>query len=48
MAERVTRPGDRRDYYRIAPDMSERLVSRQIAMELCHSQEELSRLIGRS
>jgi DNA-binding transcriptional regulator GbsR (MarR family) len=31
VAERVTRPGDRRDYYRIAPDMSERLVSRQIA-----------------
>ena len=30
VAERVTRPGDRRDYYRIAPDMSERLVSRQI------------------
>src|SRR6476661_6660785 len=31
VAERITRPGDRRDYYRIAPDMSERLVSRQIA-----------------
>jgi DNA-binding transcriptional regulator GbsR (MarR family) len=30
VAERVTRPGDRRDYYRIAPDLSERLVSRQI------------------
>ncbi|HEU0054003.1 MAG TPA: MarR family transcriptional regulator [Longimicrobium sp.] len=35
VAERVTRPGDRRDFYRIAPDMSERLVNRQIQrMEL--------------
>lgn len=30
VAERVTRPGDRKDYYRIAPNMSERLVERQI------------------
>ena len=31
LAERITRPGDRRDYYRLAPDLSERLVRRQIA-----------------
>lgn len=30
VAERVTRPGDRRDFYRIAPDMSARLLARQI------------------
>ena len=31
VAERVTRPGDRRDFYRIAPDMGTRLLERQIA-----------------
>jgi DNA-binding transcriptional regulator GbsR (MarR family) len=30
IAERVTRPGDRRDFYRIAPDMSTRFLERQI------------------
>jgi len=30
VAVRVTRAGDRRDFYRIAPDMSDRLVQRQI------------------
>lgn len=50
VAERVTRPGDRRDYYRIAADMSERLVERQIArMQLFiervnHSRDELGTL----
>ena len=50
VAERVTRPGDRRDYYRIAADMSERLVQRQIArMQLFiervnHSRDELGTL----
>jgi len=50
VAERVTRPGDRRDYYRIAADMSERLVERQIArMQLFiervnHSRDELGAL----
>ena len=31
IAERITRPGDRRDFYRIAPDVSTRLLERQIA-----------------
>ena len=31
IAERITRPGDRRDFYRIAPDFSTRLLERQIA-----------------
>jgi DNA-binding transcriptional regulator GbsR (MarR family) len=50
VAERITRPGDRRDYYRIAADMSERLVERQIArMQLFiervnHSRDELGTL----
>ena len=30
VAERVTRPGDRRDFYRVAPDMGRRLLERQI------------------
>lgn len=30
IAERVTRAGDRRDFYRIAPDMSTRFLERQI------------------
>jgi DNA-binding transcriptional regulator GbsR (MarR family) len=30
VAERITRPGDRRDFYRIAPDVSTRLLERQI------------------
>ncbi|HEX2188338.1 MAG TPA: MarR family transcriptional regulator [Longimicrobiaceae bacterium] len=28
--ERVNRPGDRRDYYRIAPDMESRMLERQM------------------
>lgn len=50
VAERVTRPGDRKDYYRIAPNMSERLIERQIErMQLFiqrvnHSREELGQL----
>ncbi|HYH78353.1 MAG TPA: MarR family transcriptional regulator [Longimicrobium sp.] len=50
VAERVTRPGDRRDFYRIAADMSERLVNRQIErMQLFiqrvnHSRAELGEL----
>ena len=31
VAERVTRPGDRRDYYRLAPDIHQRLLNRQVA-----------------
>jgi DNA-binding transcriptional regulator GbsR (MarR family) len=31
IAERITRPGDRRDFYRIAPDVNTRLLERQIA-----------------
>lgn len=30
IAERVTRAGDRRDYYRISPDMSERSLERAV------------------
>ena len=30
VAERVTRPGDRRDFYRIVPDLGTRLLERQI------------------
>lgn len=30
LLERVTRPGDRRDYYHVAHDMTERLLNRQI------------------
>lgn len=50
VAERVTRPGDRRDYYRIAANMSERLVERQIARmrlfieRVNHSRDELGTL----
>lgn len=28
--ERVTRPGDRRDYYQVAPDMDSRMLERQV------------------
>ncbi len=31
VAVRVTRPGDRRDFYRIAPDMRDRLIQRQVS-----------------
>lgn len=31
LAERVTRPGDRRDFYRIAPDMADRFLRRMIS-----------------
>lgn len=31
LAERVTHPGDRRDFYRIAPDMADRLLRRMIS-----------------
>lgn len=50
VAERVTRPGDRKDYYRIAPNMSERLIERQIErMQLFiqrvnHSRDEMAPL----
>lgn len=50
LVERITRPGDRRDYYRIAPDMSERLVNRQISrMQLFiervrHARDEMGEL----
>src|SRR5215203_3934677 len=30
IAERVTRAGDRRDYYRISPDISERTLERAV------------------
>lgn len=31
IAERVTRPGDRRDFYQLAPDAADRFLNRQIA-----------------
>jgi len=30
VAERITRPGDRRDFYRLAPDAHDRLLKRRI------------------
>lgn len=30
VAERTTRPGDRRDYYQLAPDMHTRMLERQV------------------
>ena len=44
VATRVTRPGDRRDFYRIAPDLSERLIERQLGrIELLIERLERSR-----
>jgi DNA-binding transcriptional regulator GbsR (MarR family) len=44
VAVRVTRPGDRRDFYRIAPDMRDRLIQRQVSrMELFIERLERSR-----
>lgn len=31
VAVKVTRPGDRRDFYHVAPDMSDRLIQRQLS-----------------
>ncbi len=44
VAVRVTRPGDRRDFYRIAPDMRDRLIQRQVSrIELFIERLERSR-----
>jgi DNA-binding transcriptional regulator GbsR (MarR family) len=44
VAVRVSRPGDRRDFYRIAPDLSERLIERQLGrIELMIERLERSR-----